>query len=114
MKDIENLYCAYIRFPRIAGEIEFKYKKMEIKQRYERCIETVHSYFTSSHYSTSYFEKDMLNKDLKISDELKVFYSESKEKCVIWLTSERANLFQSVEHDYLRLKESKVEEEFEI
>lgn len=113
MKNIEHLYGAYILFPKISGEIEFKYFEMKIKNRYDRCIETVYPYFTSRHYSTYYFEKDMLDKDLKITDELTVFYSDSKEKCIIWLTAEREKLYKSFEYDFMRLKESKVEEKIE-
>lgn len=113
MKDIEHLYGAYIRFPKVSGKIEFKYSEMEIKNRHDRCIETTHPYFTSRDYSTSYFGKDMLNKDLKITDELTVFYSESKERCITWLTDEREKLYKSCEYDFMRLKDSKVEEKIE-
>lgn len=107
---MNELYCAYIKFPQVAGNVEFKYSKMEIKKKYADMVELKCSYFTSYNFSTRYFEKNMLNKEYKITDSLTCYYSESKEKCIEWLTNKRNDLIKCYEFDYKRLIKSEVKE----
>ena len=108
--DIEKMYCAYIKFPQVAGDIEFNYSNMEISKRYPDMLEMKHCYFTSRNTSTRYFENNMLNNEYKITDSLTCYYSESKEKCIEWLTSKRNDLIKCYEYDYNRLVKSEVKE----
>lgn len=111
--DIEKMYCAYIKFPQVAGDIEFNYSEMEIAKKYPDMLEMKHCYFTRRNTSTRYFENNMLNKEYKITDSLTCYYSESKEKCIEWLTSKRNDLIKSYEYDYKRLIKSEVKEVIE-
>ena len=110
MNEIKELFAAYIKFPEESGEVEFEYSVMEINKVYPDMIETKHFYFTSRNYSTRYFEKSMLNKEYEISYELTVFYSESKEDCLKWLTDKRNLLLQIYKNKYERLKNSEIKE----
>ena len=58
MYDVEDIYVAYINFPKVAGRIKFNYSVMEIAKRYPDMLEMKHSYFTSKNVSTRYFEKN--------------------------------------------------------
>lgn len=111
--DIEKMYGAYIKFPQVAGDIEFNYLEMEIAKKYPDMIELKHYYFTSNNCSTRYFENNMLNKEYKITDSLTCYYSERKEKCIEWLTSNRNDLIKCYEYDYKRLVKSEVKEVIE-
>ena len=106
--EIKQLYGAWVKFPKVAGDIEFNYSKMEIKKIYPDMTETRHPYFTSRNVSTCYFEKNMLNKEYQITDELTIFYSDSKVDCMEWLGAKRDLYLKSAEYNYKRLKESKV------
>lgn len=108
--DIEKMYGAYIKFPQVAGDIEFNYSEMEIVKKYKDMVELKHPCFTSHHYSTHYFEKDMLDREYKITDSLTCYYSESKEKCIEWLKNKRNDLIKCYEYDYKRLVKSEVKE----
>lgn len=114
MSEIKELYGAYNKFPRIAGDIEFNFFTMEINKIYPDMVETKHLHLTSRNYSTRYFEKSMLDKEYKISDELTVFYSERKENCIKWLNDRRNSLVQSYKYDYERLNKSEIKEEPEV
>lgn len=107
---MDNLYGAYVNFPQISGDIEFNYSEMEIVKAYKDMIELKHYYFTSFNCSTKYFEERMLNKEYKITDSLTCYYSESKEKCIEWLTNKRNDLIKCYEYDYRRLVKSEVKE----
>lgn len=111
--DIEKMYSACIRFPQVAGDVEFKYSEMEIVKKYTDMVELKYPYFTSRNCSTRYFENNMLNKEYKITDSLTCYYSESKEKCIEFLTSKRNDLIKCYEYDYKRLVKSEVKEVIE-
>ena len=113
MDDVKELFVACVRFPQIAGNIEFNYSSMEINKRYPNMLEMKHYYFTSSNVSTRYFEKNMLEKEYKISDSLKVYYSQSKEKCLEWLQRKRDELIHDYEFNYERLLKSEIREKKE-
>lgn len=78
----KELWGAWIRFPQIEGDIEFNYFSMKIVKQYPLVTELLHPYFISSAYSTRFFEKSMLDKEYSITNELTVFYSTRKEKCI--------------------------------
>ena len=106
--EIKQLYGAWVKFPKVAGDVEFNYSKMEIKKIYPDMTETRYPYFTSRNVSTCYFEKNMLNKEYQITDELTIFYSDSKVDCMEWLENKRKTYLISAEYDYRRLKDSKI------
>ena len=108
--DIEKMYCAYISFPQVAGKIEFNYSVMEMEKRYQDMLEMKHCYFTSKNVSTRYFEKNMLEREYEISDSLKVYYSQSKEKCIEWLQKNLDELIHDYKFDYERLFKSEIKE----
>lgn len=108
--DIEKMYGAYISFSQVAGKVEFNYLEMEIAKKYPDMIELKHPYFTSRNFSTHYFEKNMLDREYDITDSLTCYYSESKEKCIEWLTNKRNDLIKSYEYNYKRLVKSEVKE----
>ena len=72
-----------------------------------------HCYFTSKNVSTRYFEKNMLEKEYEISDSLKVYYSQSKEKCLEWLQKKRDELIHDYKFNYERLLKSEIREKKE-
>lgn len=111
--DIEKMYSACIKFPQVAGDVDFRYSEMEIVKKYPDMVELKYPYFTSHNCSTRYFENNMLNKEYKITDSLTCYYSESKEKCIEWLTSKRNDLIKCYEYDYKRLIKSEVKEVIE-
>ena len=113
MKKIEKIYVAYIKFPQIAGDIKFDYSEIQIVRRYNDMVEVEGYYFTSMHHSTRYFDRTMLDVEYKITDSLTCYYSDSKEKCIEWLSNKRADLLKSYEFNYNRLKKSIVKEESE-
>ena len=73
-------------------------------------LEMENFYFTSINVSTKYFEHGMLEKEYKISDTLKVFYSQSKDKCVEWLQENRDKLVNEYKSCYERLLKSEIKE----
>ena len=93
LKDIKELYGAHVRFPKTAEEIVFNYSAMKIKKHYDTMLEMKYPYFTDRNNSTRYFEESMLDREYKITDELTVFYSADKGKCVDWLTEKRNAYF---------------------
>lgn len=103
-----NIYGAYVKFPKVSGKVEFNYLAMEIQKIYPDMLELKYPYFTSRNVSTRYFEKSMLNKEYVITDELTIFYSESKDKCVEWLQKQRDELIRDYSYNYNRLLESEV------
>lgn len=109
-ENIKELWGAWIRFPKEEGDIEFNYSPMEIARHYPDMLEMRYPYFTSSTYSTRYFEKGMLDKEYEITKELTVFYSTSKEKCIEWLGNKRGMLLQSYKFNYKRLEKSEIKE----
>lgn len=109
-ENTKELWGAWIRFPQITGGIEFNYSPMEVVKQYPLAFEMRYSYFTSSTYSTRYFEKSMLDKEYEITNELTVFYSISKEKCAEWLENKRNELLQSYKLNYERLQKSEIKE----
>lgn len=111
--DIDKMYSACIKFPQVAGDIEFRYSEMEIVKKYPDMAELKYPYFTSNNCSTRYFKNNMLNKEYKITDSLTCYYSESKEKCIEWLTKKRNDLIKSYEYNYKRLVKSEVKEVIE-
>lgn len=110
MYDVEDIYAAYIKFPQVAGKIEFNYSVMEMEKRYPDMLEMKHYYFTSKNVSTKYFEKNMLEKEYEISDSLKIYYSQSKEKCIEWLQKNRDELIHDYKFNYERLLKSEIKE----
>lgn len=113
MDDVKELFVACIRVPQTAGNIEFNYSSMEINKRYPNMLEMKHYYFTSRNVSTRYFEKNMLEKEYEISDSLKVYYSQSKEKCLEWLQKKRDELIHDYKFNYERLLKSEIREKKE-
>lgn len=113
MKDIKELWGAWVRFPKSDEKIVFAYSPMEIKQNYDLALEMKYPYFISRNNSTRYFENDMLEKEYRITDELKVFYSASKEKCVEWLKKERSSIIELYRRDLQRLEQSEIKEKVE-
>ena len=109
-ENIKELWGAWIRFPQIAGDIEFNYSPMEVAKQYPLALEMRYPYFTSSTYSTRYFEKGMLDKEYEITKELTVFYTADKKKCVEWLESKRSELLQLYKLNYGRLEKSEIKE----
>ena len=109
-ENIKELWGAHIYFPKENEEIKFSYSSMEIVRHYPGVVEMCYSYFTDRNNSTHYFEKSMLDREYEITDELTVFYSASKEKCVEWLQNKRASLLQSYKTNYERLENSEIKE----
>lgn len=112
-KDVKEIYEAHVKFPKIAGEIEFNYSTMEVKKCYPAMLELRYPYFISRNNSTHYFEKRMLDKEYEITDELTVFYSESKDRCIEWLKAKREELLQSHKYNLGRLEKSEIKERIE-
>lgn len=110
MENINELYVATLRFPRISGEIKFYYSTMEIKKVYPDMIEIRYPYFINKTYSTRYFDKNMLDREYEINDSLTVYFSSSKDKCIEWLEFKRAFLLRDYEYNYERLKQSQIKE----
>lgn len=113
MEDIKELYGAYVRFPKADGEIVFNYSAMEITRHYPSVIETKHYYFTDRDHSTKYFEPGMLDREYKITDELTVFYSADKGKCVDWLIEKRNAYLAAYRSGLQRLERSNIRETVE-
>lgn len=113
LRDVKELYGAWISFPIGEKEIVFAHSPMEIEQRYGRAIVTKHPYFTNRNYSTKHFEEDMLEKEYRISETLRIFYSVSKEKCIEWLSKERERLIRQYRADLNRIKSSEITEKIE-
>lgn len=107
---MRNIYGACIKFPQVSGNIEFEYFEMEIVKEYPEVVELKYPYFISNNCSTRYFDNDMFDKEYKITDSLTCYYSESKEKCIDWLTIKRSDLIKCYEYDYKRLVKSEVKE----
>lgn len=112
-KDVKEIYGACVCFPKGGGEIKFNYSAMEVKKCYPAMLELQHPYFISRNNSTHYFGKRMFDKEYEITDELTVFYSESKEKCVEWLKSKREEFLRSYKINLERLEKSEVREKIE-
>lgn len=113
MKDIKELYGAHVRFPKTDKEIVFNYSAMEITRHYPSVIETKHYYFTDRNHSTRYFDEDMLDLEYKITDELTVFYSADKGKCVDWLKEKRNAYISAYKNGLQRLERSNIQETVE-
>lgn len=111
-ENIKELWGAWVKFPKTDGDIEFNYSSMEVAKYHEddNVIEMRYPYFVSGVQSTKYFSERMLGHEFKITDEMKVFYSASKEKCVEWLQNKRASLLQSYKINYERLENSEIKE----
>lgn len=113
LKDIKELYGAHVRFPKSEQEIVFAYSAMEIIRNYPSAIETKHYYFTDINHSTRYFDESMLDREYRITDELTVFYSADKDKCVNWLTEKRNAYFSEYRSGLRRLEQSSIQETVE-
>lgn len=109
MDRINQLYCAYINFPQEKRDIKFLYLEIEIYKLHHDMIETVCPCLMTRCYSTRYLKKSLLNRGIKITDEITVFYSEDKERCINWLTDKRKTLLETYESTFLRLRNSKIE-----
>lgn len=111
-ENIQELWGAWVKFPQTDGEIEFNYSPMEVVKYHEDddVIEMRYPYFVSGVQSTKYFNAKMLGHEFRITDEMKVFYSPSKEKCVEWLQNKRTSLLQSYKLNYERLEKSEIKE----
>lgn len=111
-ENIKELWGAWVKFPQVAGDIEFNYSPMEVEKYHDNdcVIEMKYPYFVSGVQSTKYFSERMLGHEFKITDEMKVFYSASKEKCVEWLQNKRTSLLQSYKINYERLEKSEIKE----
>lgn len=90
-ENIKELWGAWVKIPKMAGDIEFNYSPVEVLKQYPFAFEMRYPYFTSSTYSTRYFEEGMLDREYEITNELTVFYSADKEKCVEWLEGKKRN-----------------------
>lgn len=110
MEEVKELYGAHVRFPKADGEIVFNYCAMEIARHYPSVLETKHYYFTDRNHSTRYFEKGMLDKEYEITDELTVFYSADKSKCVDWLIKKRNAYLVAYRDRLQRLEQSNIRE----
>lgn len=109
-ENIKELWGAHIYFPKTNEEIKFNYSSMEVVKHYPGVSEMRYPYFISRNNSTHYFYKDMLDKEYEITNELTVFYSAKKKKCVEWLESKRKELLQSYKSNYERLEKSEIKE----
>lgn len=111
-ENIKELWGAWVKFPKEEGDIELNYSSMEIVKYHEddNVFEMRYPYFVSGVQSTKYFSGIMLEHEFKITDEMKVFYSISKEKCIDWLHSKRNTLLQSYKINYERLEKSEIRE----
>lgn len=67
----------------------FYEQEIPIVKHYPDMIEVDRSYFTSSLSSGCYFEARNLDRGLKISDELSIFYGTTKEKAKTWLDGQK-------------------------
>lgn len=110
LKDIKELYGAHVRFPKGEEEIVFAYSAMEIARNYPSLIETKHYYFTDRNHSTRYFDEGMLDQEYRITDELTVFYSADKEKCIGWLEEKRNAYLSEYKSGLQRLEQSSIQE----
>ena len=111
MEDVKCLYGACVKFPQVAGDIEFKYSAMEVvKVNDDETLQTRYPYFISRSYSTKFFDKSMLDKEFEVTESLTVFYSKDKQKCVDWLNKRRNELIESYRYNYERLAKSEVKE----
>lgn len=113
MNDIKELYGAHVRFPKTEEEIVFAYSAMEITKCYPFAIETKYPYFINRDNSTRYFEEGMLDREYKITDELTVFYSADKGKCVDWLIDKRNAYLAEYRNGLQRLERSNIRETVE-
>lgn len=108
LNNINHIYGAYVFFPKSEGEIIFRYHKIHIKKRYTNVIELYNPYFVCRENSTHFFDETNMNKELEITKDLSVFYSESKDKCVEWLENCRKNFLASYRCNLMRLEQSKI------
>lgn len=113
MNEIKELFGAWSMIPNTTGEVEFCYSRMEITEIYPTRIETKGYYFTSRNHSTRYFDESNLDKEYKITDELTVFYSDEKSKCVEWLKKKRDGLLIYHKDLYERIQRSEIRDETE-
>lgn len=111
-ENIKELWGAWIKFPQIAGDIEFNYSPMQVVEYHgdDNVFEMRYPYFVSGVQSTKYFSGIMLEHEFKITDEMTVFYSASKEKCIEWLKKNRDTLLQFYKFNYERLEKSEIKE----
>lgn len=69
-------------------------------------------YFISREYSTSYFagkSGNRIDKEYEISNDIKVYYSTNKQKCIDWILKKRAELEEYAKKLNDRLSDSKIE-----
>lgn len=109
-ENIKELWGAWVNFPKTEEDIEFNYSPMEVVNQYPLALKMRYPYFISRNNSTRYFEESMLDKEYEITNELTVFYSVNKDKCVEWLQNKRTSLLQSYKFDYERLEKSEIKE----
>ena len=109
-ENIKELWGAWVKFPQAAGDVEFNYSPMEVAKQYQLALEMRYPYFINQNNSTRYFEESMLDKEYEITNELMVFYSANKDKCVEWLQNKRDMLLQSYKFNYERLEKSEIKE----
>lgn len=110
MKDVKELWAAWVMLPKSNEENIFMYSSVEIKKRYNSMIETKYPYFISRDISTHYFSEDILEKEYRITGEIKMFYSKSKEKCIEWLNKERDRAIESCKTCLCRLENAEIKE----
>lgn len=113
MREIKELYGAHVRFPKADEEIVFNYSAMEVLKQYPLMLEMRYPYFTGRNNSTRYFEEGMLDREYKITDELTVFYSADKGKCVDWLIEKRNAYLSAYRNGLQRLERSNIRETVE-
>lgn len=113
MEKIKELYGAHVRFPKADEEIVFNYSAMEVLKQYPLMLEMRYPYFTDRNNSTRYFDEGMLDREYKITDELTVFYSADKGKCIDWLTEKRNTYLAVYRNGLQRLEQSNIRETVE-
>lgn len=108
MKNIKELYVAWILIPESKSE--------EIKFRYathKRMREMKYSLFASCEFSEYNLKKYMLETECQLTERLKIFCSEGKEKCIEWLNKERDAAIDRCKSDLERLEKAGIKEETE-
>lgn len=117
MDNVKELWAAGVVTPsRYSDNIDFRYASMKIKERVAETktnsamIVTEDRYLIGAGFVTQHFYNCMLGVEYEIGDGFLVFYSDSKEECIEWLSKKREKLIAEYKDRYERFLRSKIEE----
>ncbi len=111
---MKKIYCGTIIVPSLEDnkdEFKFSLSPISVIDEYDGIVELLHYYFVSSTQSTKFIDARYFDHELCVTDEMKLFYSRSKESCLSWLNANRGKLLSAHKRAYESLLKSTVVEE---